>query len=272
MAVVSSDRDYRQPRPISLEPSGKWNTLDGSWSTFTIDIGISGQRVQVLPSADLSPTLIIETPREAGEWTERDSFSLPTSSYPHTHNEFFDRHNSTTWREISCSTISKALCLKNADDMRSIELDTITLENTDATAIFELQSQVLGTLSASSSGNNFLSLNYRSGNFNNYDETHPSFLATLKSERLIPSVSWSYTAGAAYRSPRSRNSLESLILGEYDSSRFMPNDVSFPILDDAVGDLTVGLQSIEASKPNGTTMPLLPSPIVAHIDSTVSHI
>ena len=36
-------------------------------------------------------------------------------------------------------------------------------------------------------------------NFTNFDHPHPSFLTSLKSNGLIPSLSWSYTAGAYYR-------------------------------------------------------------------------
>lgn len=36
-------------------------------------------------------------------------------------------------------------------------------------------------------------------NFTNLNNPHPSFLSTLKQRDIIPSLSWSYTAGAPYR-------------------------------------------------------------------------
>lgn len=36
-------------------------------------------------------------------------------------------------------------------------------------------------------------------NITNLTNPHPSFLTTMKSSNLIPSLSWAYTAGAPYR-------------------------------------------------------------------------
>ncbi len=36
-------------------------------------------------------------------------------------------------------------------------------------------------------------------NFTNFADPQPSFLATLRTKNLIPSLSWAYTAGAKYR-------------------------------------------------------------------------
>lgn len=66
--------------------------------------------------------------------------------------------------------------------------------------------------------------------------------------------------------------LGSLTLGGYDQSRFMPNDLSFPFAPNDLRDLVVGIQSITSIQQNGTTSSLLPSGIMAYIDSTVPEI
>lgn len=66
--------------------------------------------------------------------------------------------------------------------------------------------------------------------------------------------------------------LGSLTLGGYDQSRFTPNDLSFSFASDQSRDLVVGIQSITSTNQNGTSNSLLPSGIVAYIDSTVPEI
>jgi len=110
----------------------------------------------------------------------------------------------------------------------------------------------------------------------------PSFLTILKDQNKIPSLSWSYTAGAKYRryslgyeydtvSPLIidtglKQVYGQLIFSGYDTSRFTENSVSFTMADDITRDLVVAVQSISYS---GTTSSiLLSNPINIFIDST----
>ncbi|KAJ5461729.1 uncharacterized protein N7458_003281 [Penicillium daleae] len=101
---------------------------------------------------------------------------------------------------------------------------------------------------------NFTSL----GNFSS-----PSFLTTLKNQGKIPSLSWSYTAGAQYRL---KQVYGQLIFSGYDTSRFVENSVSFTMAGDITRDLVVYLQSISYS--GSTSATLLSDPILTFIDST----
>jgi hypothetical protein len=91
----------------------------------------------------------------------------------------------------------------------------------------------------------------------------PSFITTLKDQKKIPSLSWSYTAGAKYRL---KQVYGQLIFSGYDTSRFTENSVSFTMADDITRDLVVGLQSISYSGTTSAT--LLSNPIDIYIDST----
>lgn len=64
----------------------------------------------------------------------------------------------------------------------------------------------------------------------------------------------------------------SLTLGGYDSSRLVPNNVSFSLAPDVSRDLIVGLQSITATYANGSAVLLLSKPIWTFIDSTIPYI
>lgn len=71
-----------------------------------------------------------------------------------------------------------------------------------------------------------------------------------------------------------KQALGSLTLGGYDSSRFVPSNLSFDLAPETSRDLVVGIQSITANSPFGPTdsTSLLPSPILSFIDSTVPQI
>lgn len=118
------------------------------------------------------------------------------------------------------------------------------------------------------------------GNFSS-----PSYFTTLKDQGTIPSLSWSYTAGAKYRelhcpkgTPAAEPSLichldlglkqvyGQLIFSGYDTSRFTANSVSFSMADDITRDLVLYLQSISYS--GSTSSTLLSEPILIFIDST----
>ena len=67
----------------------------------------------------------------------------------------------------------------------------------------------------------------------------------------------------------------SLTFGGYDLSRFVPNNVSLSLAPDISRDLVVGLQSISMTTANSSTtqsQPLLPSPILTFIDTTLPYI
>ena len=98
-----------------------------------------------------------------------------------------------------------------------------------------------------------LGLNPRPTNFTTMNDPQTGLLAYFRESNMIPSLSWSYTAGAPYQL---KKVLGSLIFGGYDSSRFSAPNVTFQFGSDQSRDLTLGLQSIIAEI-NGTKTTLL---------------
>ena len=94
-------------------------------------------------------------------------------------------------------------------------------------------------------------------------------MTSLKKQNLIPSTTFGYTAGAPYRA---KKVLGSLTLGGYDQSRFTPNGHSFTFAPDNDRDLVVGIQGIAFETQNGSSSNLLPSGILAYVDSTIPYI
>lgn len=112
-----------------------------------------------------------------------------------------------------------------------------------------------------------LGLNPRPTNFTTFNDRATSLLTLLLDQNKIPSLTYSYTAGAKYRL---NEVLGSLTLGGYDDSLYEPNDLTFNFYFDQTRDLTVGLQAITSTTSSGNTS-LLPTPGLYLIDSTISY-
>ena len=116
-----------------------------------------------------------------------------------------------------------------------------------------------------------LGLNYRPTNFTTAYDRSSALLTLLYEQKLIPSLSYGYTAGAFYRGKDSGFSFGSLVLGGYDKLKIQPNDVKFLFGGDISKDLTVGVQTITALQ-NSQEVSLLPTAANFFIDSTTSQI
>jgi hypothetical protein len=109
-------------------------------------------------------------------------------------------------------------------------------------------------------------LNPRPTNFTTFNDRATSLLTLLHDQNMIPSLSYSYNAGAKYRL---NEVLGSLTLGGYDDSLYEPNNLTFGFYFDQTRDLTVGLQAITSTTTSGNTS-LLPTPGLYLIDSTIA--
>lgn len=147
--------------------------------------------------------------------------------------------------------------------------DTVALGFSNTTTQASLDSQIVASYSSNSFYIGMFGLNHQPTNFSTLQDSHPSYLARLRDENLIPSLSWSYTAGARYRS---ESDFGSLTFGGYDTSKFVPNNVSFPLAGDVSRDIVVPIQSISSKNSTGYSSSLLPTPISAYIDSTIPYL
>ena len=107
-------------------------------------------------------------------------------------------------------------------------------------------------------------INFTSFNFTNFSPPFPSMLTTLRDDNRIPSLSYGYTAGAAYMPiPR----YGSLTFGGYDSTKAAPENITVVMGADTNRDLILGISAITSGQDS-----LLPESVVAYIDSTVAQI
>lgn len=247
---------------LEIAPSEYFDGNDGPWSSFFVRVGVPEQDVRVLVSTASPETLVVSS--DLGCSSQVFGNSVP-SDCAVSRGVLFNPNKSATWNDLGTFDINgngvgleANLGYSQPTDFASetlgIGLTGPKLDNQTVGVIATAYPFYLGIFGLNNQPVNFTSL----GNYSS-----PSFLTTLKDQKMIPSLSWSYTAGARYRL---KQVYGQLILSGYDTSRFKENSATFTMADDLTRDLVVVLQSISYSGTTSTT--LLSDPINIFIDST----
>ena len=231
--------------------------VDGSWSSFTIQIGTPIQDVRVFISTAISTTwVVVNEGCTVGDTTCINGRGL-----------LFNPNSSSTWSQYGFYGLVAEANLGSTGSARYGN-DTVGL-GIQGSGGPSLSNQVVGAYSIDDFYLGFFGVNPASVNFTQQQQGIASYMTTLKNQNLIPSLSFGYTAGNQYRF---KQVLGSLTLGGVDSGRFTPNNLSIPLAPQEGRSLLVGIQSISSVNQNGTTSNLMSSGIMASIDSTEAQI
>ena len=251
--------------PLSIAPSQEFQGNDGPWSTFPIEAGTPPQTLKVLISTTSSQTWAI-LPQGCGP-SDPANCSI-------TRGGLFQPNSSSTWKQdqdvaggLSPLT-PEAGQTDNATGLYGY--DTVTLGGPGTTGQKLDQQVVAGIAAKYPFYLGFLGLNPQSIDLPQTTFQLPDLLSNLNQSGLIPSLSWAYTAGNQYRPGPAYGSLT---LGGYDTLRFEPNNVSFPLNSTDTRGPTVNIGQIVLTT-NGTTDILGTSneSISAVIDSSVPYL
>jgi hypothetical protein len=233
---------------------------DGPWSSFPIQIGTPAQDVKVFISTSSYETSAVIP----GGCIATDPSNCPQLRGGQ---QFFKNDSST----YIVNTANQTTNIYPLDiDTRlgftskaEYGFDDVTLGWQGAGGP-TLNNQTLGGFITKDFYLGFFGLLPRAANFTNFDDPIPSYMQNLVNKNIIPSTTWSYTAGNQYRLG---SVLGSLVLGGYDSSKFVPNNVVFPFNSRDAIDLTLQIESITMTD-SKKTAPLLKSSISAFVDSS----
>ncbi|KAB8304447.1 hypothetical protein EYC80_003842 [Monilinia laxa] len=238
---------------------------DGHWSTFNIRVGTPATSVRVIVSTN-SPATLVVLP---GGCTTNAIDPVPvecSSSRGGTFNNTLSR----TWIDQGIFGINGVSNGVEANLGYNFDadygLDTLGLGYADGANGPTLKNQTLATYAlASPLYTGVFGLSTQPVIYQTFGNISvPSFLQSLRNQNLIPSLSWSYTAGAKYRLKAGQ--FAQLIFGGYDTSRYQPSAVTFSLNADVTRDLVVGVQAIVYQ--GQTTTSLLQDPIYAFVEST----
>ena len=110
-------------------------------------------------------------------------------------------NQSSSRKEIGLFDLGLELNL-GRNDSGDYGLDTLALGLSNTTGGPTLDSQVVVGIETNRYRVGMFGLNSQPTNLSSYSNSYPSFLASLKTQNLIPSLSWAYTAGARYSKSR----------------------------------------------------------------------
>ncbi|KAJ9136613.1 Acid protease [Pleurostoma richardsiae] len=259
--IANGLSDDTTPKAVIISASEYFEGNDGPWSTFNIRVGTPEQDIRVLVSTASPESMVALS--EYGCSTAVFATVPPDCAV--SRGNLFNLNQSSSWHDIGTYEINQNGVGLEANlgytqraqfglEHLAIGLTGPSLDNQTIAGIATPEPFYLGIFGLNNQPVNFSTL----GNYSS-----PSFLTTLKETNTIPSLSWSYTAGAQYRL---KQVYGQLIFSGYDASRFMENSVSFTMADDVTRDLVVVLQSISYS--GSTSTILLSDAINIFIDST----
>ncbi|OQO02313.1 hypothetical protein B0A48_11867 [Cryoendolithus antarcticus] len=231
------------PAPHSWQPSTNWDGNDGYWNSFIVRVGTPLQDFRILPSTAGQETWVLNP---QGCVDEEHPPSCPYVGGAIPPSVGLDVNTSSTWLSNGIFTLNAQEEQFGYTGNGLYGFHTVVL-GTDDRAM-NLSHQVLASMADKS---------YLLGQFglgpkpiNSFNEPIPNYLTTLVNFSTIPSLSFGYTAGAAYRNKMPA----SLTLGGHDSNRFSPANLSITMNVHLIGDVD-----------------LLPEGTFHFVDSTIPH-
>lgn len=262
IAHALEPRTTAVPAPVSFAPDENWDGIDGPWSSFTLRIGTPQQFVRTFVSFQSYQTWAV-LPQGCEAASDYSACAQQRGwIYNESASSTFDRIGIyDLYIEQNLGYEGNAIYGYDTVGLGGEGENGPTIANTTVGgfAVLDFYLGIFG-------------INPKPTNFSSFNEPSPSYMTKLKEQNHIPSVSAGYSAGAQYRFT---GELATLTLGGYDSSKFIPNNVTFQFAVDNERELVVAIQSITTpsktpSSPSATE--LLPTPIYALLDTTVSQL
>ena len=167
---------------------------DGDWSSFELRVGNPEQEVRVLPSTAGTAVWVVAPggclPNEIGKSASMDCAD--------SRGGLFDASKSTSWSDLGDYSMGLEMNL-GYNDSAAYASEAVALGIDDPVGCPQLNNQVVAAYENDDYYIGMFGLSQQPTNLTNLTDPRPSFLTTLRSKNIIPSLSWGYTAGARYR-------------------------------------------------------------------------
>jgi hypothetical protein len=188
-SVVMANNGNTTVLPFVYPPSGHWDGVDGRWSTFNVSVGTPAQHFRVVPATN-GQNLFIPLPEAC---KPQDPSSCPDTRGMGD-GTGFAQNESSTWKVIGFYPVRN-------DEHNSLNISGTAVFGFDAVNISGLSLNAtdtpVGGFSTQKQWLGLLPLDVRPIVFGD-SKWYPSFIHKLFNASKIPSVSYSYTAGAYY--------------------------------------------------------------------------
>ncbi|USW48894.1 Putative aspartic peptidase A1 family, aspartic peptidase domain superfamily [Septoria linicola] len=248
--------------PFVWQPRLNWSRNDGNWSTFSISVGTPAQTFHVFPST-VGAEVWIPMVEGCSQYAIVNCGAvrgvLPFDGAP---SSGFQPNESSSWQEIGIYSLGLEESLYGPDDSGLYGLDVVALGSSGASF-----TQTIAGFATSNFWLGVLGLGVVPAAFDVKEQNVEGVLTTMVDKSLIPSQSYGYSAGAAYRSAAG-----GIVLGGYDQSAFTPSNVNFDLYFSGSRSLTASLRGVVVSNSLQGTVSLPTGPYNMSIDSTISQL
>lgn len=199
--MSSSNDSHVISAPLILEPTYEFDGDDGSWSTFSIELGTPRQSFRVLPSS-LGQEIDIPTPAgclgilinvdDCGNLRGADDFKGSPS-------RGFNDSASSTWNQTDIYVLQAEEYLYGSGDTGLFGWDTVSLSKLpNSAASVTLEGQIVAGIATVNAWLGRFGPGARPTSFDDQETSTPSLLVALKEQNLTTSLSYGYTAGQSY--------------------------------------------------------------------------
>jgi hypothetical protein len=173
---------------------------DGPWSSFTIEIGTPAQSINVLVSTASYQTWGVDP---AG-CTSNDPSDCATLR-----GRFYNNSASTSWDPNTSNITTTIYDLDLESDLGysgkgRYGYDNITLGYLGGGGP-TLANQTVASIATKEFYMGVFGVKPQASNFTSLTDPIPSFMQNLRTQSIIPSLSWAYTAGNQYREQKNIN-------------------------------------------------------------------
>ncbi|PPJ56836.1 hypothetical protein CBER1_10158 [Cercospora berteroae] len=251
--------------PLIIQ-SSSWGGNDGKWSVYQVDVGTPAQRFNVLPATS-DGEIWVPVPEGCDSSIPNCASSRGIEAVDGVQSSGFQTNESSSWQQIGIYDLSADDSLfPNSGDAALYGLENVSLGALNASS---LSNQIVGGISSYNFWLGIIGLGAQPARFSNLPDTAATVLGSAKQQNLSASVSYGFSAGAAYR-----NAPGSIIMGGYDRAAFEPSNLNFPLAFAGSRSLTARLKNLVISNTLQGTIspPFEPGGLNMSIDSTVAQI
>ncbi|KAL2206518.1 acid protease [Sarocladium strictum] len=199
-----------EPAPVALTGSD-WLGVDGNWSSISLRVGDPPQDVNLLVSTALSEVWVIS----AGGCETNDPTCINARG------GVFDSGSSEAWSAMG--TWQLGLDYPGYEANGEYGKDKINAHSSIDNGEFSMDGVLVSALNTTNYFNGYFGLGIATGHFDD-KVADPAIVQAVKKFGRIPSYTYGFTAGAAYRDQPA-----SLTLGGFDKARFVDHSTNFVI-------------------------------------------
>lgn len=195
--MALAPRATTKPEPYVVPPSQEFDGNDGAWSTFKLSVGTPGQDFRVLASTKAGEVYVVVPegcfPEDGADCPNRRGIEPFQSA----NSPGFQLNVSSTWSNIGQYSLDLEPNL-NYTGQGIYGYDKVALGAAADNSAISVDKPVVAGIAEMGYYLGYLPLGIQASSFSSLSQPIDSLMIQLFNQSKIPSLSYSYTAGANY--------------------------------------------------------------------------